>query len=590
MGAEFPNKNENEQEREKTMMPYGYETNRIYQYPERDGIFNEAVMNFIKDNIDNLLPVKTRTIDLLRKAGCLKTNLGGWPQVFDIEVDVPEGFYRVRDVWADTHEIDNTSDTFRYFDTAYGTISQQPGNSNWTPRRPDIEHRGSRRIFYDYSFYMFRHAINKFERMRLQNKFNQWVEKNMRGRIDAYFTALNRELWKNGVAPGERYERDNTGSSGEDQSLGSIPFYINGLGFRIGAYLDSPATVPNTEQTIARSAGWYLTFHNGVISVPRSERVYNLATGGILFSNNAVFFHPRATDSFSNNRFFHHHTIGALDRGYLNDSRSPFSSTNGLLRHGTNLGLDDATVDVQQMGFRAPYWGLITAYLLSPQWSHASPTGQLSHLSSDLDNSVNIYRQLLLYRENRLPAIIAPVRDEPGIANVPAAMRYPIYKLNETSNPWFNPQFGSNARTDTRAPVSAQIIEPLYYNLSANHGGVTSPKVFWTRPDIQASMNIKAMTNRTFFQDRAKFGPVDFGMDVERYKDMVIYSDLIVPEGVAYLGVMDDDTLQFAFDTTQFKPEVIPLPKAVTYYQGFFAMKLMMINPVKWGILWGIKP
>lgn len=569
-------------------MPYYGDFSRTYTYAEGKGVFVRAIARFIHDGTLKLLPIRAPSFELLNRAGVIKRGLVGWPQQFVIDIGMPEGFFRQADPWTYTfNPSGNTpiTDFTLYDPAAVGDL----------PARPDIVHAYEQMVRYDVSRYGMRFAVNLYDRVRLgPAMFNTRLKENLERRIDTYALQLNKMIWANSV---QTYHADssNTTYSPGFETLGSIPFYFNGLICRFGLVTTSatrPTSLTGNEQIVA------LTFHDGdFVNTPAP--LFLGTQGGtsyyIHWSRSAVFYHPDLVGktvgqlvdtSFSTpGSYGRRHVIGTHERG------TTFNTPLAIFNHGAS-GVETNPANV----LTGVYWQIFTPYLLSSQWDTTIPT------TTGVIDPIDTRRLVAAYRLNKMPAAVSMKQNlqiENNGANV--VETYPIYGNLAPSNGvtgfqgWYaivgTGTAGGQKRVDTRFPVTASVFEQCYYAMRFNSNGV-GPRLLFCRPEIQSALNIYAMTNATLFRklgEGSHSEELKLGTEWDQYKDAAVFVDLSVPDGVVYMGVLNDKTLQFAFDDKNFEVFHVPTPNDVDYFHGRFAMKMMMINPQSWGLIWGVR-
>lgn len=565
---------------------------QTYTYAEGKGVFVRAVARYIRDGTLNLLPVRSPSYDLLKKAGVIKTGLVGWPQQFIIDIGLPEGFFRQGpNPWAYTFNPSGTGSLsdFKLYD---------PAASGDLPAVPNIEHAYEQLARYDVARYGMRFAINLYDRVRLgPAMFNKRLKENMDRRINTYALQLNRMIWDNRLTA---YHADGSNTSYTTnpsfETLGSIPFFFNGLMCRVGILVSGasraaadtrPTNLPSGQQIVA------LTFHDGdFVNTP--QPLYLGQQGGqhysIHWSKSAVFFHPDLIGQTLGNlistsvsvpaSYGLRHVIGTHQRGVQ------FTTVDNFFNH-----TGDVTGNSPNNFLSGAYWQVFTPYLLSDNWSlvDTNPSNEIDPLKPN--------RILAVYKQTKLPAV-ASVKQSLQIANGfnESYTTYPIYgsvsQSGVTNLQGWYAIAPNGTRIDTRFSVTAQTFEQVYYAMKYNSNG-QGPRVLFCRPEIQAALNVYALTNTVLYRElgRGTYSEeLKLGAEWDRYKDAVVFVDINVPDGIVYMGTLNDNVLQFAFDDTNFEVFHVPTPNDVEYFHGRFAMKMMMINPHGWGIIWGVKP
>jgi hypothetical protein len=108
---------------------------------------------------------------------------------------------------------------------------------------------------------------------------------------------------------------------------------------------------------------------------------------------------------------------------------------------------------------------------------------------------------------------------------------------------------------------------------------------------VAIALNLFAMSNIEWTaMNKRTYGPVDFRAEFPRYGDFVIYTDLMIPDGVVYVIVPSEKSLSFAFDSNDFRIKEVPTKNAIQLYMGFFIMRLLMSSAHQHGMIWGVKP
>jgi hypothetical protein len=282
----------------------------MYNYPETRGYLIKAIPKWITQNVLNLLPTKARTLDLLRSMGAIETGLSGWPIMRELESVFLEGFFKVHDLWED---VDNASSNTRSVDlVTMGMPIRQ---------RPEITYEYWKRAYYHYSMFGMRFAFNEWDRKVLGSNFNKYMNDILKRRIDSYSMALNRLLWEHHLRGRTdesnriiaSYLNDSKGyaSNASMQDVGSIPYYLNGLGFRIGfatSKTDFSSNFPynDTESGFLHNIA-AVTYHDGSYYRPAQPLNYTITgtaaqwgvSGGpnpvrLVFSSLPFFWFPDA--------------------------------------------------------------------------------------------------------------------------------------------------------------------------------------------------------------------------------------------------------------------------------------------------------
>ena len=588
-------------------MPYGY-FDRIYQYQEGRGVFTQVVANYLRDNTLYLLPIRAKSFELLKSAGVVKNDIVGWPHEFVIDYGLPEGFFKVGHPWSYTVNPDTGTANpvdHRFYDPVY------QGASGNMPPRPDIEHVYEDTVRYDVSQFGVRFAMNLYDRVRLgEAKWNQRMKDMMKRRIDAYAMQLNQMIWDYRKTAylvdrsNTNYTQYSNPAFNHYDTLGSVPFFINGLICRFGVLHDQPNRPTSNIGSLPVVA---LTFHNGDYTpegVPAPLRVGQ--DRYIHWSVMPVFFHTdlykintsngqkqvltvldlAQNGLYDDGSYLRRHVVGTHERGIIGMNAAE-------LFDGPSGGVSNLKPENFLAG---AYWQLFTPALLSPHWN-TTITTNLSHITPG-----HVNRVLEVYRRTKIPTVYASRvqvtipyfnNNGNGIAGQTTVVTYPIYGFDNPvrTNPATDSTLGwTIGGVDTRAPISAAAMEYVYYSIAENEGG-SPPELIITRPEIHASLNLMAITTPTFYKEATsrQVARPQFGGEFSDYKDAKVKHDLVAPRGVIFMGRFNSDTVQFAFDDQNFDVEFIPLPAAVQYFQGFFAMKMMLINPQPWGLIWGVR-
>ena len=630
--------------------PFTAGGDHMYNYPETRGYMTKAIPKWITQNVLNLLPTKARTLDLLRSMGAIETGLHGWPIMRELESVFLEGFFKVNDLWED---VDNTT-TARSVDLV--TMGLPLRN------KPEITYEYWKRAYYHYSMFGMRFAFNEWDRKVLGPNFNKYMNDILKKRIDSYSMALNRLLWEHHLRGRTdasnriiaSYLNDSKGyaSNASMQDVGSIPYYLNGLGFRIGFAtgitnnedLPYPDTGAGHLHRIAA-----VTYHDGSYYIPASPLSYTITgsasqwgvSGGtvsrLVFSSLPFFWFPDApgtplfngaSSGDNSNTWFlrppgggsdvyniggsnylysesllklHRQVVGALIRGYHlqyiqagDPSRARLRSDYlnsffGTISHNNTLPtssvFDYGLGSIETYATTAPFlWALPEPFQFSPV------IGQYlqNFVSSDPDAAFqhnHWSRMLAVIRATRQPTIISARQ------TVSNTTFYPIYfgdyGIQTTGNPWAHSGFVGGA--DTRFSLKPTVLERLHSYMRNN--GAEGQKILACHPNVAIALNLYAMSNIEWnAMNKRTYGPVDFRAEFPRYGDFVIYTDLMIPDGVVHVIVPGEKSLSFAFDANDFRIKETPTKNAIHLYMGFFIMRLLMSSAHQHGMIWGVKP
>ena len=300
-------------------------------------------------------------------------------------------------------------------------------------------------------------------------------------------------------------------------------------------------------------------------------------------------------------RKLYNQIVGALERGYsVTGAAQGASNTvpNNYRRffHGATSNTTDP-LDLSVVDF-----GLETnrhvAWVAPFLWELPGPFQFSPALGDYLQRYINVptnnekilthnhwSRILSVIRNTRQPTVIS-ARHRIGTTDL-----YPIYfgeyGIQTTGNPWAHIGFLNGQ--DTRFTLKPQVLERLHSYMRNN--GATGQKVLACHPNIAIALNIYAMGRIEWTaQNRRTYGPVDFRAEFPRFGDFVIFTDLMIPEGIIYVIVPSERSLSFAFDTQDFNIEEVPTKNAIRLYKGFFIMRLMMSSAHQHGMIWGVKP
>jgi hypothetical protein len=633
--------------------PFAADGDHMYDYPETRGYLTKAIPKWITQNVLNLLPTKARTLDLLRSMGAIETGLSGWPIMRELESVFLEGFFKVNDLWED---VDSASSARSVDLVTMGMPLQN---------KPEITYEYWKRAYYHYSMFGMRFAFNEWDRKVLGSNFNKYMNDILKRRIDSYSMALNRLLWEHHLrgrtnAAGQiiaSYLNDSKGyaSNASMQDVGSIPYYLNGLGFRIGfatnvsdnANLPYPDTGTGFLHRIAA-----VTYHDGSYYRPESPLNYTISapnntnaqwgvsgTGTVsrlVFSSLPFFWFPDApgtplfdADSSSTNANIwflrppsgtdvytigggdylysesllklHRQVVGALIRGYHINYSGTGSASRGRLRtdylnsffgvSSSNSTVPSSTIfdyglgSIETYATTAPFlWALPEPFQFSPVIGQYLQSFVSGNPSSAFQHN-HWSRILAVIRATRQPTIISARQ------TVSNTTFYPIYfgeyGIQTTGNPWAHSGFLSGV--DTRFSLKPTVLERLHSYMRNN--GAEGQKILACHPNVAIALNMYAMSNIEWHAvNKRSYGPVDFRAEFPRFGDFVIYTDLMIPDGIVYVIVPSEKSLSFAFDANDFKLKEAPTKNAVNLYMGFFIMRLLMSSAHQHGMIWGVKP
>lgn len=582
------------------------------QYPEHRGLYNRIIPRWIEKNVRDLLPTKADTYRMFEKFGSVETGLSGWPVQFNVKYGFLEGFYRVKDLWAEFDNLD--SNAIEMYDLVTGTPADP--STYPIPQRPEIEYMMHRRVFYDYAMFGMRFAFNEWDARRLgKGEFNRYMNEILSQRIDSYAMALNRALWEHWIgrprtnSTPERpasYRRDGNDSftGGEPQDLGSIPFFINGLGFRIGIRADDPSTsavFPGLAEGETKTV-FAVTYHDGSL---KGKRVA-ASNQDIYFSGMPVYWFPdtpglpiirrsggqiqtlldpNLVDYRNTNSLLIHQTIGNMNRGYrLWTYQQPANSTNfdlfwGFNANGGEIAVSLGTSSSQAIQLESPVWDVPSPFYFSPSWktfTHFDPQRIYDHSYW--------FRHLAVVRATKMATVYSERRADLG-------NEYPIYfgenGVASTGNPWAHQDYQGGA--DTRFTLTAQALERVWQYLNQN--GSRGPKILACHPNVAIALNVYAMNNIDWQGvNKRSYGPVDFSAEFPRYRDAVVFTDMMIPDGVVYIINPNEGSMKFLFDEQSFRIDKQPTKNAIHLYGGFFLMKLAMLDACSHAIIWGVKP
>jgi hypothetical protein len=582
--------------------------------------------------------------------GAIETGLSGWPIMRELESVFLEGFFKVDDLWED---VDNTGPNTRSVDLV--TMGMPLRN------KPEITYEYWKRAYYHYSMFGMRFAFNEWDRKVLGSNFNKYMNDILKKRIDSYSMALNRLLWEhhlrgrtnasNQIIASYLNDAKGYASNASMQDVGSIPYYLNGLGFRIGFATNKTNFGSNFPygDNMTEDLGFLhriaaVTYHDGSYYTPASPLNYTITgntsqwgvSGGptptrLVFSSLPFFWFPDApgTPLFdgNNNLWYlrppasgdvhnvgganylysesllklHRQVVGALIRGYHINYSGTGDPTRNRLRtdylnsfFGVNASnqtlpqhaiFDYGLGSIENYATTAPFlWGLPEAFQFSPV------VGQ--YLQNFVSNNQDAAfqhnhwsRMLAVIRATRQPTIISARQ------TVNNTTFYPIYfgeyGIQTTGNPWAHSGFAGGV--DTRFSLKPTVLERLHSYMQNN--GAEGQKILACHPNVAIALNMYAMSNINWnAMNKRTYGPVDFRAEFPRFGDFVIYTDLMIPDGVIHVIVPSEKSLSFAFDSNDFRIKETPTKNAINLYMGFFIMRLLMSSAHQHGMIWGVKP
>lgn len=580
-----------------------YRGDQILQYPEHRGLYNRILPKWIETNVRELLTAKADTLNLLGKFGVVERELSGWPLQMNVKYGFLEGFFKVDDLW---EEFDNLNSSTQMFDLVTGT----PAEGVNTPQRPEIEYNMHRRVFYDYAMYGMRFAFNEWDRRRLgRGEFNKYMTEILSSRIDSYGLALNRAMWEHwlgrpngyGHTTPKRasYRRDDNTFAAGSSDLGSIPFYLNGLGFRIAIRNPNNSFTAGLANDSDRKPIFAVTFHDGAmkgkkVPIGTSDALYFSGMPTYWFpdapglniiersgTNYVTLLDPSNTQLVNNNSLLIHQTIGAMHRGYR---LANYVQTTGDTIHdkfwGFTPGGAEAVVDISNISaLESPVWDLPAPFYFSPSWKN------YAYDATRIYDHDYWFRHLALVRSTKLPTVYSE-RTAHG-----SVQEYPIYfgdnGIQSTGNPWAHADYNGGA--DTRFTLTAVSLEKVWQYLSQN--GVRGPKILACHPNVAIALNVYAMQNIEWRgTNKSSYGPVEFSAEFPRYRDAVVFTDMMIPDGVVYLVVPSEGSIKFYIDDASFSIEKLPTKNAIHLYGGYFLMRLVMVNAQSHALIWGVKP
>jgi hypothetical protein len=633
--------------------PFAPTGDHMYNYPETRGYMTKAIPKWITQNVLNLLPTKARTLDLLRSMGAIETGLSGWPIMRELESVFLEGFFKVNDLWEDVDNVPENSGTQSVDLVTMGMRLRQ---------KPEITYEYWKRAYYHYSMFGMRFAFNEWDRKVLGSNFNKYMNDILKRRIDSYSMALNRLLWEhhlrgrtdasNRIIASYLNDAKGYASNASMQDVGSIPYYLNGLGFRIGFATSKTSFSSNFPYDDSETGHLHriaaVTYHDGSYYRPDNPLHYTISapnnthaqwgvsgTGTVsrlVFSSLPFFWFPDApgtplfNGASSVNLWFlrppasgdvytidganylysesllklHRQVVGALIRGYhinystgdptrarlRTDYLNSFFGTGSFVSTLPSEAVFDYGLGtIETYATTAPFlWTLPEPFQFSPA------IGQ--YLQSFVSTNPNAAfqhnhwsRMLAVIRATRQPTIISARQ------TVSNTTFYPIYfgeyGIQTTGNPWAHAGFLSGA--DTRFSLKPTVLERLHSYMQNN--GAEGQKILACHPNVAIALNLYAMSNIEWnAMNKRSYGPVDFRAEFPRYGDFVIYTDLMIPDGVIHVIVPSEKSLSFAFDANDFKLKEAATKNAVNLYMGFFIMRLLMSSAHQHGMIWGVKP
>jgi len=625
-----------------------------YNYPETRGYMTKAIPKWITRNVLNLLPTKAKTMDLLRSMGAIETNLSGWPIMRDIESVFLEGFFKVADLWED---VDNATSQTRAIDLV--------GMNMPIPTRPEITYEYWKRAYYHYSMFGMRFAFNEWDRKVLGSGFNKYMNDILKQRINSYSMALNRLLWEhslrgrvnqsNQVIASYLNDAKGYASNASMQDVGSIPYYLNGLGFRIGFATSKTSLSAGNEFPYNDNETGYahniaaVTYHDGSYYTPANplnftisgtRDQWGMSTGEnapapqrLVFSSLPFFWFPDApgtplfdataaqnrwwlNPSGANNDVYtiggvdylvsesllklHRQIVGALVRGYTIEYDTSLTGRGRLRNDYLRSFFGTGSATATQPDHNVFDYGLekISNYATTAPflWALPEPFQFSPIIGSFLENYISANtnqafqhnhwsRMLAVIRATRQPTIISSRHTINNVTTYP--VYFGTYGIQTTGNPWAHSGFAGGA--DTRFTLRPTVLERLHSYM--NNNGAEGQKVLACHPNIAIALNLFAMSNIEWTaQNRRTYGPVDFRAEFPRFGDFVIYTDMMIPDGLIYVLVPSEQSLSFAFDTSDFNIKEVPTKNAVQLYMGFFIMRLILSSVHQHGLIWGVKP
>lgn len=571
---------------------YGYDSARerfsVYQYPESRGIFAHVVGKVLKEGVQRHLLELQPTLDAFKSAGAVKNNLGGWPLKFHVYTDHLEGFFEIADPYVNLMEpdADEVGDQWsvgasglydpekpdgvrmRYFDPVRRSLAERARVKDGKYRHANFYDQLVT-LYYDAPILGFRFEMSRQEEYYLGKPgANQEFRRRIEEKIKSFAMAINRRLWASEI---HSYTFNDGSPQGEKSAVGSIPFFVNGLGWTvIGRNTtqnssDTPAhllTTTNTlrDPTTNSDIVYYLY---PVVDTPSGAHDPVTSPGN---NDDALLIYPRvATLSF-----FYTEAV-ALES---NTPMAVFQPTSGTYSVRTHPFNQTQVIATYRRGVKetVPTMAQLDSNLRNHNLSRVDFANLFDHPWWLLPTRASI--EALGWDTLDRPLVIAP----------PGPEGYPRMK-------WVPPSGSAKYGRwvwDRRTPISPEIFEKLYYNVTHMRQG-KNPRIMFMHPDLLVSLNQYAIVNTTWFSEPGRsYGPVDFGREVVRYKDCVIYTDMAAPEGVIYF--LDMDNINLCFDTQNFDFEEFPSPNLMRLWRGYFYMKLMLFNARTHGILWGVKP
>jgi hypothetical protein len=296
-------------------------------------------------------------------------------------------------------------------------------------------------------------------------------------------------------------------------------------------------------------------------------------------------------------RKLHYQVIGGLERGYkfafgiLGDANY---SKARLVFYGTDIPNAERPVFAgttgidYDMGYGTalPFlWEMPAPYMFSPAWGAALQAYAGTNPDKALQHN-HWSRFLAVIRATKQPLIISKRWDMGG-----GTIHYPIYfgqyGISTTGNPWAHSAFRGGI--DTRFVLTPTVLERLYSYMKENDPNI-GQVILACHPNVAIALNIYAMGQIQYFSERRSFGPVEFSAEFQRYKNFVIFTDLMIPDGVIYAIVPGENSLTFAFDDDSFQLRKGYLNNAIDFYYGYFIMRLMMSSCHCHGMIWGVRP
>jgi hypothetical protein len=294
--------------------------------------------------------------------------------------------------------------------------------------------------------------------------------------------------------------------------------------------------------------------------------------------------------------------VGALIRGYQinysdtsttanrarlrNDYLNSFFGVNSFSASLPNSDIFDYGLGtVETYATTAPFlWALPEPFQFSPvvgqylqNFVSANPDAAFQH---------NHWSRILaVIRATRQPTIISARQTVGGRTFYP--IYFGEYGIQTTGNPWAHSGFENGV--DTRFTLKPTVLERLHSYMRNN--GAEGQKILACHPNVAIALNLYAMSNIEWTaMNKRTYGPVDFRAEFPRFGDFVIYTDLMIPDGIVYVIVPSEKSLSFAFDSNDFRIKEVPTKNAIHLYMGFFIMRLLMASAHQHGMIWGVKP